>query len=280
MRHRWFWLVGAAVLVAAATAPAVAQPTFAKATAGVVARVTRHDLTAMAPSPLNASLQIRKVMGDVGTFMIGEFKAGWSSTPHHHSYEQINVGLTGGYTMPLAGTPHRVTTRQGVLIPSNVTHNNDVSGATENALAIEFQNLRRVDFPPEREKLELPRGPVAVPVPDGRQVALDFTNTSAGWSAASAGVRVKTVSGVSSAVTALEIAPSGDATELVRRLPRSEQFVYIVEGTAEATEGSVRHALAAGTLLVTPPGSAPVRVRGGTTPAFLLVFEALPVPGR
>jgi hypothetical protein len=53
---------------------------------------TRHDLTVQPLMELNSNIRIKKVMGEIGTFALGEFNAGFTSNPHHHTYEQINIG--------------------------------------------------------------------------------------------------------------------------------------------------------------------------------------------
>lgn len=133
-----------------------------------------HDLKAMPELEVNANIKIKKVMGEIGTFMLGRFRAGFKSAPHHHTYEQINIGLTGMYTLPVAGTRHPVSAMRGVVIPPDVEHNNDVPGDAGDPELIEFQSTRRLDFPPERQQVTLPVGPTALPVTQGRQVGFDF----------------------------------------------------------------------------------------------------------
>jgi hypothetical protein len=53
---------------------------------------TRHDLTLQPLMELNSNIRIKKVMGEIGTFALGEFNAGFTSNPHHHTCEPINIG--------------------------------------------------------------------------------------------------------------------------------------------------------------------------------------------
>lgn len=61
--------------------------------------LTFHDLKLLPLLDLNSNIRIKKVIGEIGTFMLGEFSAGFKSNPHHHTYAQINIGLTGKFTL-------------------------------------------------------------------------------------------------------------------------------------------------------------------------------------
>ncbi|HWI20934.1 MAG TPA: hypothetical protein VNT81_24435 [Vicinamibacterales bacterium] len=141
------------------------------------ARVTRYDLSTQPILEVGANLRIKKVLGQVGTFMIGDFKAGWKNTPHHHTHEQINVGVSGAFNIVTPTAPHTVSRMRGLLIPPDVPHGNDVSGETMSPTLIEFQPVRRVDFPPELEKVEFRRAAAPVNAPEGMD--LDFRPESA-----------------------------------------------------------------------------------------------------
>lgn len=235
-----------------------------------------HDLTGMPELELNSNIRIKKVMGEIGTFALGTFRAGFKSAPHHHTYEQINVGLTGAFTLPVAGIRHTVSARRGVAIPPDVEHNNDVPGDAGDPELIEFQSARRLDFPPERQQIVLPVGPAALPVPAGRQVAFDFGSSSPGWQAIAKGVRMHASTGGTTAISAWEFATSADEEIPLRvLLPGAEQFVYVVNGVVEATSEARRFAVNSGALAVNPLGGQPLRIRRqGKQPALLLVFES------
>ena len=236
---------------------------------------TSHDLTAQPLMDLNSNIRIKKVMGEIGTFALGEFSAGFKSNPHHHTYEQINIGLSGAFTLPVGGTAHTVAPLRGVVIPPDVEHNNDVP-ATANPVLIEFQSTRRVDFPPEREKVSLPVGPIALPVPAGRQVVFDFSAASTGWDTLANGVRLKASVGTVTAIAVWEIPSAArESFELRRQLPGAEQFAYLVAGAIEGGAGTERFAMTPGVLLVGSPGGPPLRATAnGAERSVLLVFEA------
>jgi len=237
-------------------------------------KVKREDTSA----GLNANIRIKKVMGDVGTFMLGRFRAGFTSAPHHHTYEQINIGLTGMYTLLVAGSRHTVSAMRGVVIPPDVEHNNDVPEDAGDPELIEFQSTRRLDFPPERQQVTLPVGPTALPVPEGRQIAFDFGASSPGWQTIGTGVRMKASTGGTTAISSWEFLPTAqDSVDLRRLLPDAERFVYVVEGAVEAGTDARRLVMNPGALLVERlrriapsgqqagrPASAAARVRGAS----------------
>lgn len=235
-----------------------------------------HDLGGMPELELNSNIRIKKVMGEIGTFALAKFRAGFKSAPHHHTYEQVNVGIAGAFTLPVAGIRHTVSAMRGVAIPPDVEHNNDVPGDAGDPELIEFQSARRLDFPPERQQIVLPVGPTALPVPPGRQVAFDFGSSSPGWQAISTGVRMHASTGGATAISAWEFASTAqDVTTLRLLLPGAEQFVYVVDGVVEATSEARRFPMKSGALLVNPSGGQSLRIeRQGNQPALLLVFEA------
>lgn len=235
-----------------------------------------HDLRGMPELEVNANIRIKKVMGDIGTFMLGRFRAGFTSAPHHHTYEQINIGLRGMYTLPVAGRRHTVSAMRGVVIPPDVEHNNDVPADAGEPELIEFQSTRRLDFPPEWHQIALPVGPTALPVPQGRQVGFDFGTSSSDWKTIIKGVRTQSRTGGTTAISSWEVLPTAeDSVVLPLMLPGAEQFLYVAEGTVEATADTRRIVMNPGTLLVNASGGPPLRVsRQGSQRALLLVFEA------
>jgi quercetin dioxygenase-like cupin family protein len=235
-------------------------------------RVTSYDVESLPIVEVGANLRIRKIMGEIGTFMIGTFKAGWKNTPHHHTHEQINVGVTGAFDIVTPSTPHRVARLQGLVIPADVLHGNDVSAATLDPVLIEFQPVRRVDFPPEREKVVFTRADAPTPAPAG--IDLDFRPESPSWQRHASGARINVKDGTGVAVSAWEF-PAGlkAAVEIPPRVSGAEMFVYVLDGSVEAAVGADRHAASAGVLLVIAPDSPAPRVRA-TAAATLLIFEA------
>lgn len=239
------------------------------------AQVTRLELSTLPDLAVGQNLRIKKVMGQIGTFMIGTFKAGWKNTPHHHTHEQINVGLGGAFNIVTPATPHEVSRLRGLLIPPDVFHGNDVSSATDSPLLIEFQPVRRVDFPPEREKVAFRIAAAPVTAPEGMD--LDFRAESTTWRRLAEGIRVNSKKGVGAAVSAWEMSSAAkNAIDLRPQITGAEQFVYVFEGAVDVTVGAERHAAPAGTLLVIAP-NATAQIRATGALSRLLVFEATKV---
>jgi quercetin dioxygenase-like cupin family protein len=234
-----------------------------------------HDLRGRPALEVNANLRIHKVMGQIGTFMVAEFAPGFKPAPHHHTHDQVNVGISGVYHVVTTTQPYQVSLLRGLLVPPDVQHGNQVTADALAPVLIEFQPVRRTDFPPERERVTFPMASTATP-PPAENLELDFRAESAAWQRLPSGARVNAKKGIAAAVAAWEIPASAKVPIDIRsQLPAAELFVYVIDGLVEARAGSDRHAASAGILIVTPPGAPPLQVRstgGGTS--VLLVFEA------
>lgn len=238
-------------------------------------RVTRYDLTTAPVVEIGANLRIRKIMGEVGTFMFGTFKAGWKNTPHHHTHEQINIGVTGAFNIVTPTTPHNVSRLHGLVIPPDVMHGNDVSGETQDPLLIEFQPVRRVDFPPEREKVAFKVADAATPAP--ADMDLDFRPETSGWQNHASGARMNIKRGKGVAISAWQLpASTREAVEIRPQVPGAELFVYVLDGDVEATVGGDKYAASTNVLLVIAPNAPAPRVRT-TGASTVLVLEAAKV---
>jgi quercetin dioxygenase-like cupin family protein len=260
------WLL-AGTLALLVTLPATARET----------KIAVYDLAGMPMLEASATLRLKKVMGQIGTFALGQFVAGIKSTnPHHHTHEQINVGLTSWLEQKVGGVPHRVAELQGTLIAADVVHGPIMTPEDAAPTFIEFQPVRRTDLPPERVKSAFPIAATEMPLPQGWRVALDFTSTSSDWERLSNGVRAKASTGKGVSVSAWQIPASATAPfDLQLHVPGAEQFAYIVSGAVEIGSGNERHQVKAGALLVNPPDSRPMQARAiSTAAATLLVFEA------
>src|SRR5687767_9702795 len=82
----------------------------------------RYDINAMPWTDLSPRLRIRAVVGQIGSFALGEFAAGSKTALHHHTYEQANLVLDGSLDIYVAGRPHALSARGGTLIPVDVEH--------------------------------------------------------------------------------------------------------------------------------------------------------------
>ena len=95
---KWLLASGLALFV---TLPATARET----------KIAVYDLAGMPMLEASATLRLKKVMGQIGTFALGQFVAGIKSTnPHHHFYNVDTGELTD---IPLES----VTLQVGTALP-------------------------------------------------------------------------------------------------------------------------------------------------------------------
>lgn len=239
-------------------------------------RVRLHDMSLSPVVEVGANLRIKKIMGEVGTFMIGTFKAGWKNAPHHHTHEQINVGLARAFNIVTPTSPHTVAWLQGLVIPPDVMHGNDVTGAIVDPVLIEFQPVRRVDFPPEREKVAFKTAvsPIAAPA----DMDLDFRPESPSWQRHASGARMNIKKGQGVAVSAWELPASlTEPVEILPQVPGAELFIYVLDGKIDVTVGADRYETQADVLMVIAPNAPAPRVRSTGT-STVLVFESARLP--
>lgn len=238
--------------------------------------VATYDLSGRPPVEVSANFRIHKVMGEIGTFMLGEFAPGFKNTPHHHTHDQINVGISHAFEIVTPAKPYPVSRLRGLFVLPDISHGNLVAAAAPAPLLIEFQPVRRADFPPEREKVVFSRAAAPTP-PPAESLELDFRPESATWQRQPSGVRVSSRNGVRAAVSAMEIPASLKTPVAIRsQLPDAELFIYVFDGSVEATAGNARHAASTGILLVNPSSAPPLQVRAaGSAASLLLIFEAV-----
>ncbi|HUP40697.1 MAG TPA: hypothetical protein VM115_11300 [Vicinamibacterales bacterium] len=249
---------------------------FSVVVSGTQGTLARYDLTGKPPLEVNANIRVHKVMGEIGTFMLGEFAPGFKSTPHHHTHDQINVGISGAYNVVTTAKPYSVSRLRGLVVPPNVEHGNLVAADVTAPLLIEFQPVRRTDFPPEREKVTFPMASSPTP-PPAESLEFDFRAESPAWRRLPNGARVNARTGTAAAVSAWEIPTSLKTdVDVHSQLPAAELFVYILDGNIEARVGAQRHNAGPGVLLVSPPNSPTLQVHSsGSATAVLLIFEAV-----
>ena len=118
-------------------------------------RVAVREMSAVSPIELAPGVQVRTVVGATGSFSIGEFDTGSAAVLHHHTREQADVGITGGFDMTLGTHVEELGPGAGVIVPSNVAHSiaNKRGGVMT---VIEFHTVRRPDLVPPRPALTFP----------------------------------------------------------------------------------------------------------------------------
>ena len=104
-------------------APSSLSPSLERTEGGVI----KHDLSGQPPLEVNANIRVHKVMGEIGTFMVGEFAPGFKSTPHHHTHDQINVGISGAFDIVTTAKAYPVSLLRGARRAPNVQHGNLVA---------------------------------------------------------------------------------------------------------------------------------------------------------
>lgn len=233
-----------------------------------------HNLLALPFVQLNPVLRVRTVVGEVGSFAFGEYAAGPTRNPHHHTYEQINLGLSGTSGIRVDGRSIELGTLGATLVPNDVEHVLENTGRPSTLL--EFQPVRRFDLLPERRKVTLPVGPTALPVPAAWPLHTDFSPASAGWEAHGSGVRRKAVKGHRAALALWRIPGSATSDfDLSLQLPGAEQFVYVVEGRVHLSRDAHGADGSPDALIVSGPDATPVRAKSTGQPAVVLVLEAV-----
>ena len=217
------------------------------------ARVSVRDLSAMPWTELRAGLRGKTVVGSVGSVTFFEIDPGVSTNPHHHTREQVNVGLVGTPHLIVDGRSHPLPRLTTVITPSEVAHSaTNISRTT--ATALEFHTARRLDFVPPMPRVTFPAAPEPRHLAPSERILTAFDTLQAAPG---------TARGSTSALSlhrlrgdgAMAIANDGD-----------EHILFVVDG--EGTIGSTR--LAAGYVAAVPPSSRSIEIRTG---AGLTVLE-------
>jgi quercetin dioxygenase-like cupin family protein len=226
-----------------------------------------YDINAMHSTELRPGIQIKPVIGQIGTFVFAEFEPGAETVAHHHTHEQANLGLTGSMTISIGGHSHRLTSLVGTMAPADAEHFIANDG-TAKATLLEFQPVRRLDLLPPRPALTFPSSPAAAAVAAGANVSSDFGATAANV----AGSRILAGRTCTLSVWRAPATPQG--VTLTERAVGAEQFAYVIEGHAEFGAGTDRKQIEPGMLIVNPPGAPAIRLRVmGAGPAVLAIFE-------
>jgi quercetin dioxygenase-like cupin family protein len=229
-----------------------------------------HDLSVMARWPLG-KMQVRGAMGQSGSFALVELPAGGRTTAHHHTQEQIVLGVRGSMDVSLGGATHRLGSSGAALVPSDVEHFS-INGGSETATFIEFQPMVRRDWFPPHPKIASSAGPTAVPVPSDARVVDDFALSSQGWRVERNGTRSKVLGGKTMQLTFWDL--SADTASADLRPQRGERFLYVVEGHLHVAIGLNAREIGREMLVVVSESAEDIRLtsvkRGRTVVA---VFE-------
>lgn len=240
--------------------------------------VAYHDLSTMPRWPLG-NMQVNGVMGQTGSFGVGEMpsgKPGPAGNAHYHSQEQIVFGLKGSPVLLMSGVPYRLGSYGAVVTPANAEHSG-INGATAGpATFIEFQPVLRSDWFPPHFPFKLVKSEMPVPVSRDQHVFENFDPSSDGWRSNHAGLRSKVLSGKTIRVTVFELSNESATATLDHQGSRPEQFVYVLEGQAQLAVDAGRREIAAQTLAVIAPSAKDIRLQSaGKGRALVAVFDSI-----
>jgi mannose-6-phosphate isomerase-like protein (cupin superfamily) len=209
----------------------------------IVIRVMR-DVPAAQLSP---GFLGRTVVGATGSFSFAEFDAGAGATLHHHTREQVNVGIEGAMEMALGTHTEPLPAGAAVITPANVRHSiRNRSGGK--LISLEFHTIRRPDLVAPRPRPTVPY-PVAsepVVIPDDRKLVVQLATPDQ-----PAGV-AKTIRGDTCTLAWRRLVPGAAATDLAPARSSAELFVYVASGEADLTATGVSQRVSAGTLVIIP----------------------------
>ena len=250
---------------------------FATVSASPSAQTEAVKYIDLATVPLTTlgKLRAKGFVGRSGSFVTAQLPPGYRGTPHHHTHEQITIGLTGSIEVSIGGVVNPLGEFGATIVPSNSQHFIANSDSTAIATGIEFQPVLRPDWFPPYPKVTLPASSEPVPVPPERVVVTDLAPSSGGWQVAVSGARSKTLAGETCGATMWHLSTPNASAELTAKSARSERFVYVLAGQAEMTVGRAGRKVGAEMLAVVSSGAEGIRLRSiGTERPLILVFES------
>jgi len=237
-------------------------------TDAIVIRVMR-DVPA---TLLSTGFLFRTVVGATGSFSFAEFEDGAGATLHHHTREQVNVGIEGVMEMALGTHTEPLPAGAAVITPANVRHSiRNRSGGK--LLSLEFHTIRRPDLVPPRPRpaVPYPVSPEPVAVPDERKLVVQLSAPDL-----AAGV-AKVIQGETCSLAWRRLIPGAAATDLAPTRNSVELFVYVASGEADLTATGVSQRVSAGTLVIIPGHQEHVTLKAaGVADVALVEFR----PGR
>lgn len=218
---------------------------------------------------LSAGFMARTLVGATGSFTYAEFDDGAGAALHHHTREQVNVGIDGVMEMALGTHTEPLPVGTAVVTPANVRHAiRNRSG--RKLISLEFHTIRRPDLAPPRPRpaIPYPVAPEPVPVPDDRMLAVQLASA-----AQPAGV-AKMTSGETCTVAWRRLAPGSAAADLAPAKASAELFVYVVSGEADVTAPGLSQHVSAGTVVIIPGQQEHVRIKAtGSADVALVEFR-------
>lgn len=211
----------------------------------------------------------RTIVGATGSFTFGEFEDGAGAAIHHHTREQVNVGIEGVMEMALGTHTEPVPVGAAAISPADVMHSiRNRSGGK--LISLEFHTIRRPDLTPSRTRpaVPYPISAEAVAVPDDSKLVVQLASPGM-----PAGV-AKTAQGKTCTVAWRRVAPGAAATDLAPAKSSAELFVYVVSGEADVTAPGLSQHVSAGTVVIIPGPQEHVMIKAaGSADVALVEFR-------
>jgi quercetin dioxygenase-like cupin family protein len=258
--------------VAACTVSLFAFTVFAAA--GAAAQDTLHFVPAgkLAIRDMNAipwqagpnGLRTRTIVGSIGSLTLAELAPGGVTVLHHHTRQQVDVGLTGELQFRLdTGT---IVLHRGdwVMVGADVMHGAKNTSAAP-AQLLELHTVRRLDLAPPYPVTQWPQSA------EPREVML--------WNYAHGAYdSTKFASPMSNETSSVDVDRVRNFT--INNGTNSEEFVYIVDGhgSARILGGDTRQDVGPGNVIVIPPDTKVVLESPDRNRIFVVTLTARAKP--
>jgi mannose-6-phosphate isomerase-like protein (cupin superfamily) len=211
----------------------------------------------------------RTIVGATGSFTFGEFDDGAGAAIHHHTREQVNVGIEGVMEMALGTHTEPVPAGAAVISPADIMHSiRNRSGGK--LISLEFHTIRRPDLTPARTRPSVPYPISAEPVavPDDSKLVAQLASPGM-----PAGIAT-TIQGKTCTLAWRRLAPATAATDLAPAKSSAELFVYVVSGEADITAPGLSQRVGAGTVVIIPAAQEHVMIKAaGSEDVSLVEFR-------
>jgi len=233
-------LVAATLFIGLMAAPAT-QDRVHFLPADVVSIRDMSKIPSTEPAP---GVHLHTVIGATGSMSLCEFGPGAASSRHHHTREQVDVGVTGTVDMTLGAHVEKIGPGSGVIVPPDVEH---LIANPGNALMtlIEFHPVRRPDLVPPLPAITFAQSPNPVSVPDGRTLVAKLDQPSGGSVDAPRTIRGETCALTWRPLPRRVTPPEIQATAV-------EVFIYVVRGDADLGHVPLPQRVSPGTLVLVP----------------------------
>lgn len=228
-------------------------------------RITVHVMKDVPATTLSKGFNFRHIVGATGSFSFAELEPGAGGSLHHHTREQVNVGIDGVMDIGIGEHREPLAVGAAVITPPNVRHG--IRNSSERRLlSLEFHTIRRPDLTPSRPRPAVPYPAAAAPVPvaDDRQLVVQLASATQPHGVA------KTINGETCSVSWRRLAAGGASVDL-GPAHGTEIYVYVASGEADLVGKSITRRVAAGMVILIPAGEEHVTLKaaGGTDVALV-----------